>query len=205
MLEEILFILIAFVLFMIIFSKIIRHNDYNYIAILIVQAIGISICFFEIKLQIHANVILTLLRYMMSIILPTVIIFLEIKGINFSEYLIIHIAKIMIALGKDKEAKAILLKLVEKYKYSYMAHILLAEIYEKEGGRRKAIDEYVMALDIRGNDYESYFKIAKLLKELDKKDESTQMLQTLLKTKPDFLDATMLLGEISRCFKISFC
>ena len=196
MLEEILFILIAFVLFMMIFSKIIRHNDYNYIAILIVQAIGIAICFFEVKLGIHSNVLFTLLRYLLSIILPTVIIFLEIKGINFSEHLIINFAKILIALGKDKEAKQVLLKLVEKYKYSYIAHILLAEIYEKEGGRRKAIDEYVMALDIKGNDYESYFKIAKLLKELDKKDESTQMLQTLLRAKPDFLDATMLLGEI---------
>ena len=196
MLEEILFILIAFVLFMMIFSKIIRHNDYNYIAILIIQALGIAICFIEIKIGIHANAFFTLLRYLSSIILPTVIIFLEIKGINFSELLITNVAKLMIAFGKDKEAKQLLLKLVEKYQNSYMAHILLAEIYEKEGGRRKAIDEYVMALDIKGNDYESYFKIAKLLKELDKKDESTQMLQTLLRTKPDYLEATMLLGEI---------
>ena len=196
MLEEILFILIAFVLFMIIFSKIIRHNDYNYIAISIIQALGVAICFIEIKIGIHANVFFTLLRYLSSIILPTVIIFLEIKGINFSELLTTNIAKIVIAFGKDKEAKQMLLKLLEKYQNSYMAHILLAEIYEKEGGRRKAIDEYVMALDIKGNDYESYFKIAKLLKELDKKDESVQMLQTLLRTKPDYLEATMILGEI---------
>ena len=196
MLEEILFILIAFVLFMIIFSKIIRHNDYNYIAISIIQALGVAICFIEIKIGIHANVFFTLVRYLSSVILPTVVIFLELKGINFSELLITNIAKIMIAFGKDKEAKQMLLKLLEKYQNSYMAHILLAEIYEKEGGRRKAIDEYVMALDIKGNDYESYFKIAKLLKELDKKDESVQMLQTLLRTKPDYLEATMILGEI---------
>ena len=196
MLEEILFILIAFVLFMLIFSKIIRHNDYNYIALLIIQALGVAICFIEIKIGIHANVFFTLVRYLSSVILPTVVIFLELKGINFSELLITNIAKIMIAFGKDKEAKQMLLKLLEKYQNSYMAHILLAEIYEKEGGRRKAIDEYVMALDIKGNDYESYFKIAKLLKELDKKDESVQMLQTLLRTKPDYLEATMILGEI---------
>ena len=196
MLEEVLFILIAFALFMIIFSKIIRHNDYNYIAILVLQAIGIAICFIEIKIGIHSNWFFTLLRYLLSVILPTVIIFLEIKGINFSEIITVNIAKILIAFGKNKEAKQLLTKLSEKYKDSYMAHILLAEIYEKEGGRRKAIDEYVMALDIRGNDYESYFKIARMLKELDKKDESVQMLQTLLKAKPDYLEATMILGEI---------
>ena len=196
MLEEILFILIAFALFMIIFSKIIRRNDYNYIAILVIQAIGIAICFIEIKIGIHANFLFTLLRYLMAIVLPVLIIFLEFKGINFTDLIITTAAKILIAFGKEKEAKQMLLKLVEKYNDSYTAHILLAEIYEKEGGRRKAIDEYVMALDIRGNDYDSYFKIAELLKELDKKDEATQMLQTLLKTKPDCLEATMLLGEI---------
>ena len=196
MLEEILFILIAFVLFMLIFSKIIRHNDYNYIAVLVVQAIGIAICFIEIKIGIHANFFFTLLRYLMSILLPATIIFLELKGINYSDLLITSIAKVLIAFGKDKEAKQMLLKLVEKYNDSYTAHVLLAQIYEKEGGRRKAIDEYVMALDIRGNDYDSYFKVARLLKELDKKDESTQMLQTLLRSKPDYLEATMLLGEI---------
>ena len=196
MLEQILFILIAFVLFMLIFSKVIRHNDYNYIAILIMEAIGIAICFFEIKLKIHANFFFTLLRYILSIIIPTVIIFLELKGINFSEILAITSAKILIALGKDKEAKQLLNKFVEKYSDSYKAHILLAEIYEREGGRRKAIDEYVMALDIKRNDYVSYFKIARLLKELDKKDESIEMLQNLLKTKPDYLEASMLYGEI---------
>ena len=196
MVEEILFILIAFVLFMLIFSKIIRHNDYNYIAILVIEAIGILICFIEIKIGIHSNFFFTLLRYLTAIILPLVIIFLEYRGINFSELLITTASKVLIAFGKNKEAKQMLLKLVEKYENCYTAHILLAEIYEKEGGRRKAIDEYVMALDLKENDYDSYFKIARLLKELDKKDESTQMLQTLLKSKPDCLEATMLLGEI---------
>ena len=196
MLEEILFILVAFVLFMIIFSKIIRHNDYNYIAVLVLQAIGITICFLEIKIGVHSNFFFTLVRYLLSIVLPVAIIMLEIKGINFSELLVTTWAKVLIAFGKEKEAKQILLKLVEKYHDSYTAHILLAELYEKDGGMRKAIDEYVMALDIRGNDYDSYFKIAKLLKDLNKKEESTQMLQTLLKSKPDCLEATMLLGEI---------
>ena len=52
MLEEILFLLLAVTLFIIIFSKIIRYNDSNYIALLIIEAIGIAICFFEIKLDI---------------------------------------------------------------------------------------------------------------------------------------------------------
>ena len=47
-----------------------------------------------------------------------------------------------------------------------MGHKMLAEVYQKEGGMRRAIDEYVTAIDIKKNDYKSYFKIAQLLKDL---------------------------------------
>ena len=50
---------------------------------------------------------------------------------------------------------------------------MLAEIYEKEGGMRKAIDEYVQAIDLDKQDYDSYYKVAELLNGLDKKDEAS--------------------------------
>lgn len=196
LLEQILFLLVSFSLFLIIFSKIIRRNDSNYIALLIFQALGIIICFIEINIKVHANIIITIIRYALSVVLPIAIIILEAKGIIFSEILVVSAAKFFFAIGNNKKAKALLNKFVEKYNNNYHAHRLLAEIYEQEGGMRKAIDEYVMALDIRGNDYNSYFKVANLLKELGKKDESVEMLQNLVKFKPDYYDATMLLGEI---------
>ena len=73
---------------------------------------------------------------------------------------------------------------------------MLAEIYEDEGGMRKAIDEYVQAIDIHKRDYDSYYKIAELLTNLDKQDEAAQMLNNLLKKKPDYYQATVLLGDI---------
>ena len=73
---------------------------------------------------------------------------------------------------------------------------MLAEIYEDEGGMRKAIDEYVQAIDIHKRDYDSYYKIAELLTNLDKQDEAAQMLNNLLRKKPDYYQATVLLGEI---------
>lgn len=196
MLEEVLFLLVAFALFVFMFSKIIRRNDSNYIILLAFQAIGVAICFFEISLKVSANFFFKFIRYLFSIVLPVVIIVLETKGIFFSEFIVKFLARVYISIGDTKKAKQILVKFVSKYPDSYEGHKLLAEVYEKEGGMRKAIDEYVMALDIKGNDYDSYFKIANLLKELDKKDESVQMLQTLLKSKPDCYEATKLLGEI---------
>ena len=55
LIEKIIFNLIAFSLFIIIFFKIIRKNDTNYIGLLILQAIGITISFIEISTGIDAN------------------------------------------------------------------------------------------------------------------------------------------------------
>ena len=86
-----------------------------------------------------------------------------------------------------------LIDLVSKYNNSYLGHRMLAHIFEKEGGLRKAIDEYVQVLDIKKNDYESYYRISILLNELGKKDEATEMLKTLLKNKPQMYEASKML------------
>ena len=73
---------------------------------------------------------------------------------------------------------------------------MLAEVYEKEGGMRKAIDEYVIAVDLNKKDYDSYYKISYLLNELDKPDDAIVMLNNLLSKKPEYINATILLGDI---------
>ncbi|MBR3614968.1 MAG: tetratricopeptide repeat protein [Clostridia bacterium] len=196
MLEKLFFCLLACSLFIIIFSKIIRRNDANYMLFLVLQAIGIAVAFIEINLKIEENAFWWAIRYLFSIIIPLVIILMELRGLNFSELLSVAAAKFFMMLGDTKKAKAILVKLVTKYNDSYLGHKLLAECYEKEGGMRRAIDEYVTAVDINKKDYKSYFKIADLLRDLGKKDEAIQMLEHLVKTKPDCYEASCLLGEL---------
>ncbi len=194
--EKIIFNLLAFSLFIIIFSKIIRKNDTSYVSLLILQAIGICIDFLEIKFNIKQSWILMIIRYLVSIVIPIFIIIIEAYKINFREIIYMFLARIQILIGNTKASKKILIALLNKYPDSYSAHKLLAQVYEKEGGMRRAIDEYVAAIDIKKNDYDSYFKIANLLKDLGKKDESIQMLQTLVKNKPDFYEASIQLGEL---------
>ena len=194
--EKIIFNLLAFSLFIIIFSKIIRKNDTSYVSLLILQAIGICIDFLEIKFNIKQSWILMIIRYLVSIVIPIFIIMIEAYKINFREIIYIFLARMQILIGNTKASKKILIALLNKYPDSYSAHKLLAQVYEKEGGMRRAIDEYVAAIDIKKNDYDSYFKIANLLKDLGKKDESIQMLQTLVKNKPDFYEASIQLGEL---------
>ena len=88
------------------------------------------------------------------------------------------------------------LKIADKYPENILSHKKLASIYEKEGGMRKAIDEYVKAVDLDKKDYNSYYRISYLLNELDKPDDAIVMLNNLLNKKPDYAEATMLLGDI---------
>lgn len=196
MLENTIFSLLAFSLFIIIFFKIIKKDDTNYIILLVLQGLGIAISFFEIRLGIEANLFFNIFKYTLAIILPVIIIFLEWKDINFSEILSLAIANFLFLIGDNKGAKSILSKMVEKYPDSYYGHKLLATIYEKEGGMRKAIDEYVTAIDIKKNDYNSYFKISELLRDLGKKSEAIEMLERLVRNKPDMYEASCLLGDL---------
>lgn len=197
LIEKIIFNMLAFSLFIIIFSKLIRKNDTNYVAILILEAIGIALNFLELLIGgIFSSGFSKILMYISAIIIPGIVIILEYTGTNFSEILSIIWAKILNAIGDRKAAKTVLLNLMEKYPDTYKGHILLAKIYEKEGGTRKAIDEYVKAVDSNKRDYDSYYRIAELLKDLDRKDEAITMLNNLLQNKPEYYDASLLLGEL---------
>ena len=197
MIGKILFSLASLVFFIYIFIfKLIRKNDTTYLTVLVVQAIGILINLMQIIFGIAKGLVFDIFMFLFCLVIPIVIIGLEFKNINFSELLSIVFAKTYLYFENKKRAKDVLIKLVSKYDKSYYGHKMLAEIYEQEGGMRKAIDEYVKVLDIRGNDYKSYFKISKLLKDLEKKDEAIQMLQTLVKKKPELYEANRILGEL---------
>ncbi len=196
MIEKIIFNLLAFTLFIITFFKMIRKNDTIYLSLIIIQAIGIAINFLELILVMNFGIVLKILMYVFSIIIPVIVIILEKNKFNYSELIYIAIAKICMFFKDSKQAKKFLVKLVTKYPESYMGHKYLGEIYEKEGAQRKAIDEYVKAVDINSKDYNSYYKIAYLLDDLEKHDEARQMLENLLNKKPEYYEASILLGNI---------
>lgn len=197
LIEKFVFNILAFSLFIIIFSKLIRKNDTNYVAILILEAIGIALNFLELLIEgIFSGTVSKVIMYLFAIMIPIIIIIAEYAGKNVSELLSLLWARILLAIGDKKATKTVLLNVIEKYPESYKSHILLAKIYEKDGGTRKAIDEYVTAIDINKRDYDSYYRIAELLKDLGKKDEAITMLGSLLENKPEYYDASILLGDL---------
>ena len=123
-----------------------------------------------------------IISLILGIILPIVIIIIEyLTKVSYDEKIILYIAEFYEFTKNRKKAKDIIVKYLEKYDDSYLLHKKLATIYEKEGGTRKAIDEYVEAVSIKGTDYESYFRVIELLEYLDKKDEAITLIERLLK------------------------
>lgn len=194
--EQIIFTFISFAIFVLMFFRMIKNNDTTYVAVLVVEVFGIALNFLEVLFDIKLNMLFLILKYILAILIPIFIIILEKKGMMLLEIWNLQKAKMSIFLGNDKEAKQALLKVLDRNQNSYKAHLMLAQVYENEGGMRKAIDEYVQAIDLNKKDYESYYKVAKLLNGLDKKEEASQMLFNLLNKKPEITKASMLLGEI---------
>lgn len=164
--EKIIFSILAFYLFLVMFFKMIKKIDVVYVAILIMQGIGILINFIEIIFDLKYNIIVRTIIYLISVIIPIIIIFIERRGKSVSELIYLGLAKFYKMTGNTKKCKDMLLALIDKCPESPLAHKMLAEIYEKEGGMRKAIDEYVIAVDLDKKDYNSQEIFGQYQKEL---------------------------------------
>jgi len=196
MFGEIFFYVISIALFVIMFFKIMLRNNIISFVSLILQAIGIGIRFIALIFKLELNLLFTILTYLISVIIPLFLIICEYKKINFTDKVYIFIAKCFLVIKDTKGAKKILIELIEKNDKCTEAHKMLAEIYEKEGGIRKSIDEYVKVVDLESNAYDSYFKIAMLLRELGNNQDSLDMLTKLVNKKPDYLEASIALSDM---------
>lgn len=155
MIFKIIFNILAVTLFITMFFKMIKKNNTQYLYLLVIQFIGILLNFVELILATSFNIVLKIFIYVLSIIIPGIILLLEHKqNMDFPEMLNIILAEWMIHLGKKDNAKKYLLILINKYPENFMGHKLLAEIYEKEGKISNAISEYLSTIEIRPQNFE---------------------------------------------------
>ena len=72
--EQLIFIIIAFGLFVYMFYRLIKENDTGYVPILAIQALGIAIKFIEVVFgENEPNIFIQIITYCLSIILPLAI------------------------------------------------------------------------------------------------------------------------------------
>ena len=197
MLEKVIFNLLAFAIFIIVFGRFIKKNDTSYVYILGLEFIGIVLNFIELLFNMQLNIFLKIIMYILAIIIPGIMLLIEYKKkVDFPEIFHIILAKIALKSGNTQQAKKYLFQLIQKYPESYVGHKTLAEVYEKEENYSVAVDEYIRASEINNKDLKINYTIAKLLNKEERTEEAITVLQDLLKKKPEYYEATDLLGEI---------
>ena len=195
--EKIVFGVLSIALFTIFFLKMIGKNNATYVYLLVVQFIGMLISFLELIFSIKLNEIIKLISYLLAIIIKIVISIIEkIKKVQFTELFNFITAKICIKLNKSEIAKKYLEKIIEENEESYMAHKMIAQIYEEEGNYEWAIAEYTKVISINSRDYASTYILSKILSEHDKKNEAVDLLTDLVKIVPENYKAVDLLANI---------
>jgi len=197
MLEKIIFNVLALALFTITFLKLIRKNDTSYIYVLALEFVGLAINFIELFFSIKLSIILKIIIYIFSIIIPGIMLWIEkVKKIDFPELFNVTIAQILSTFGKQEQAKKMIMDFLNKNPNSYIAHKWLAEFYEKEGNYDAAISEYMRVTDIKRNDFVSTYKLCEVLNKNKQNQEAINLLEEILKQKPEYEKASNLLGEI---------
>lgn len=197
MFEKIIFNILALGLFTITFLKLIKKNDTSYIYVLVLEFIGLSINFIELFLNIKLNWIFKITIYIFSIVIPGIMLWIEkYKKIDFPELFNVTVAKVLSKFGNQEQAKVIISSFLNKNPNSYIAHKWLAEYYEQKENYDAVISEYMRVTDIKSNDFVSAYKLCDALNKNKQNTEAIELLEEILKQKPEYEKASNLLGEI---------
>lgn len=197
MFEKIFFNLIAITLFTIIFMKFIRKSDSSYIAILILEFIGIAINFIELFMETNLNWAFKILVYILSVIIPFAVLWLEhFKKMNFPEFFHLIIGNILLKCGKQEEAKTMMASFLRKNPNSIVAHKFMAKYYEMKENYEAAVSEYMKVTDLDRNDLEAAYLLACMMNKNKQNEQAIVVLQEVLNRKPENEKASELLADI---------
>ncbi len=174
-----------------------KNNNLITKILIILEILAICYLPFQYYSNAQVGIFAKILVYIFAIILPLIIIIYEIvTGKNYSESLVITIANYFLKKGNSKKAKEILIRNIRKNPKSYIMHKKLGEIYEKEGGIRRAIYEYLTVIEINKVEYETMLKIISLLEVLDQKEEAIELLDRLITLQKGYPEAYIRYAEL---------
>ena len=103
--EQLIFTVISFAIFVYMFLKMIRNNDTSYVTILVLEAVGIALNFVEVLFDVKLNIVFIILKYVFAILLPIAIIILEKRNVRLFEGIGLLKVKLLIWFGKTKKPK----------------------------------------------------------------------------------------------------
>lgn len=191
----ILFILISILLIIFTYIKATKNSNKIYFGILVVDSIFLLTLIFTYAIKKEVSVASSILAGIFCFIIPTFIFVSETLGYDLIEFLVIIVSKIYIKRNKVQKAENLIYSYLEKNPYSFNIHKKLAKTYLIQGALRKALDEYIIAINIE-EDIDSYLQIARIYCDLNKEEEAIKALDYILSKNPDDEDILRELAEI---------
>ena len=91
--EKIIFTILAVYLLITMFFKLLKKIDRIYIFILVIQTLSLILELIEIIFTLNFNIFVKIIMYLLSIVIPLIIIMLERKGKSFAELVLVAFAK----------------------------------------------------------------------------------------------------------------
>lgn len=196
MINIIVFSVISISIFIFTVIKLIKENNSNYLFALIPEFLGIIINFICIFFTINPEIILLIIMYILSVIIPIALLILEKNEINLYELIVIIKAEYYKEKNQFDLVKRQLVNNVNKFPNSFLSHQKLGEWYEKNGELEKAEDEFLKVIELKPKKYENYYKLALIYNKEKKNEQAIEVLKDVLKRKKDYLDASLALGDI---------
>ena len=182
MIYEKIFYFLAILLLLIYFIVVyIKLSKKKVIFSIVLQTIAFTILILSYTQNMVVNNYTQAYVFIFGIIIPIIYYIIRKYDIKLKETSFLFIADFYYFMKNFEKAQYYYKKVISDYKYSYRAYKKLGYAFLKLGELRQAFDAFASAVDIKKDDYKSYFNISVLLRDLGRKDESIQMLKILTK------------------------
>ncbi len=195
MIVLITFLIISIAIYTYLLILTIKDNKRNNIAVLVLSALLIFAYLINFIIKEENTFIISFLFTIFSVLMPVTTIILHNLELNLKEASILFLVEFSLFFNNSRFAKFIISKFLENKPHSYPLHKKLGDIYLNEGGVRKALNEYIVAINLKQDTY-LYLEVAKIFYDLDNKDEAKEALNFILSKKPDFLEGHIFLSNI---------
>ena len=179
-LERFVYSILCFVFAMYVARKVLKTKSNWLIGLLGFQTIGLVVEILTFANGIYPDVKMRIYIFLINILIPSALIFLDYKKIDASELFLEEIGDYYMHKGKYQKAIAKYLKATEKKKNSNKLFVKLGTAYNAIGERRTAFDKFAKAVEIDRNDYKSYYEIGIIFNELGKKNDAQIVLDNTL-------------------------
>ena len=165
MVEVIVFLILSLILLVFLIISYLKKKNKKLIISLIISLLSNLVFLIYFIIQKELNNIFRILFITFSLFIPLVNILLVGKEYSFKEAITLFIVNLLLFFKNSKLAKKVIINFLKNKPHSFQLRKKLGNIFKKEGGIRKALNEYIIAINLK-QDSKLYLEVAHIFYDL---------------------------------------